>query len=166
LIERTAPAYDAAVIGEAGDVYHVGVIVPDIDKGMAEYSASMGLTWCALQDLQLPVLINGEPGTVRCRFTYSHQGTTYVELVEENPDTIWRVGDGLHHMGRWTGDLQGEMDQLEAAGLPVAMSGRSESSGKPSAFSYHRLSGGGYLELVDIRMKPAFERWMAGGDFA
>jgi Glyoxalase/Bleomycin resistance protein/Dioxygenase superfamily len=154
------------VIGEAGDVYHVGIIVPDIEKAMHEYSASMGLTWCSLQDRQLPVITDDGPGTVRSRWTYSHEGTTYVELVEENPDTIWRVADGLHHIGRWTADLRTELSQLVDAGLPVAMSGRSESSGKPAAFSYHRLPGGGYLELVDIRMKPAFERWMAGGDFA
>jgi hypothetical protein len=154
------------MIGEAGEIYHVGVIVPDIEAAIPAYTASTGLTWCKLQDWQLPVLIDGEPATVRSRFTYSHQGPTLVELVEENTETIWRVRDGLHHIGRWTADLRGDLARLEEAGLPVAMSGRSESSGKPSAFSYHLLPDGGYLELVDIRMKPAYERWMAGGDFA
>jgi hypothetical protein len=154
------------VYGEPGDAYHVGVIVPDIERAIADYSESMGLTWCRMQDQQLPVVLDGEPRTVRSRYTYSQQGPAYVELVEENPETIWRVGDGLHHLGRWTADLQADMDRLEAGGLPAAMTGRSRTSGRPWAFSYHRLPGGGYLELVDIRMKPAFERWMAGGDFA
>ena len=107
------------------------------------------------------------PGTVRSRFTYSHEGTTYVELVEENPDTIWRVGDGLHHVGRWTDDLRGELAALEAgrsAGRPCRAGASRAANRRRSAIT--GCPGGGYLELVDIRMKPAFERWMAGGDFA
>ena len=153
------------MIGEAGDVYHVASSSRN-SRGDGSTRRRHGLTWCPLQDWQLPVLTPEGPSTVRSRFTYSHEGTTYVELVQENPDTIWRLSDGLHHIGRWTADLRADMAALEAGGLPSAMSGRSESSGKPSAFSYHRLPDGGYLELVDIRMKPAFERWMAGGDFA
>jgi hypothetical protein len=144
----------------------VGVIVPDIEQAMIDYTASTGLTWCRYQEQELPVVLDGEPCTVVSRYTYSKEGPAYVELVEENPDSIWRIGDGLHHLGRWTGDLPADIERLESAGLPAAMTGRSRSSGRPWAFSYHRLPGGGYLELVDIAMKPAFERWMAGGDFA
>jgi hypothetical protein len=165
LIERDGPAYDAAVLGETGDVYHVGVIVPDLEEGMDRYSKAMGLTWCKVQELQLPVLTPDGPTSVVSRFTYSHQGP-YVELIDENLDTIWRVSDGIHHIGRWTDDLRGDLASLEAAGFPMAMCGRSETSGKAWAFSYHRLPDGGFLELVDIGMKPVFERWMAGGDFA
>ncbi|MGH9245424.1 MAG: VOC family protein [Acidimicrobiales bacterium] len=154
------------MIGGAGETYHAGVIVPDIEAAMQQYTSALGLTWCTLIDRDLPVIIAGGPETVRSRFTYSREGTTHLELVEENKETIWRVGDGLHHAGRWTEDLPNDMARLEAAGLPCAMSGRSTRSGRPSAFSYHSLPSGGYLELVEIRMQPAFDRWMAGGDFA
>jgi lactoylglutathione lyase len=132
--------------------HHVGVAVTDLEAAMREVGAARGLTWARVQDLTL----EGH----RIRFTYSIEGPPHVELLQGEPGGPWGVGAGphMHHVGLFTSDLEADRARLEAAGLTVDLAGR--------GFTYHSGPAGLRIELVDERARPAFERWLAGGDFA
>lgn len=139
------------------DMYHVGLVVPDVGAAMTQYGEALGFTWSAVGDTTLDVLVDGEARQARIAATYSLEGPPYLELVEERSGDVWAAGAlGLQHVGLWTDDLEGSVTRLEAAGL----SGRVRhlpQEGQPALFSYHDGGLGLWWELVSTDFRPRLE---------
>ena len=130
------------------DMYHVGVVVPDVRAAMAQYSEALGFTWSAVGDTTLDVLVDGRARQARIAATYSLEGPPYLELVEERSGAVWAAGAlGLQHVGLWTDDLDGSVARLDAAGLPGRVR-HLPGEGQPSLFSYHDGGAALWWELV------------------
>lgn len=144
--------------------YHVGIVVDDLEATMAAHTVAMGSEWASVQALTVELCDAEGCTSTPVRMTYTRQGPTYVELIEAVPGTVWTASEGVHHLGVWCDDVDAESRRLEAEGFaPLAWArGR---DGKRAWFAYHSVPGLGRLELVDRRSRPAFERWMAGGDY-
>jgi lactoylglutathione lyase len=147
------------------DVYHVGVRVDDLDAAMQELGEGLALTWAEVTHRDQRVWLPGEGATaIPLDFTYSCEGPQHIELLKGAAGSIWDARDwpGVHHMGVWVGDVAATTDQLVAAGwtLEIAQLPPEEGYG---AFTYVRAPSGFLLEPVSSAMKPAFERWWAGG---
>jgi hypothetical protein len=120
--------------------FHVCCIVADLDEAMEELSGALGLSWLVTRDRK--------SGDKRWRVVYSAEGPPFVELVEGSPGTPWHVTDGsrLHHMGRFTDDLEAGIAGLESAGGHVEVDGR-DISGR---WVYVRLPvSGALVELIE-----------------
>lgn len=120
--------------------FHVCSIVPDLEEAMAELTEAMGLHWHATRDRAA--------GDMRWRVVYSAEGPPFMELVEGQPGTPWHTPDGprLHHIGRFTQDLDTGIDVIERAGGHVETDGR-EISGR---WVYMRTPRSGVLiELIE-----------------
>jgi len=139
------------------DMYHVGVVVPDVRAAMTQYGDALGFTWSAVGDTTLDVLVDGEARKARIAATYSLEGPPYLELVEERSGAVWAAGAlGLQHVGLWTDDLEGSISRLEAAGLPGRVR-HVPGEGKPALFSYHDGGVGLWWELVSTAFRPRLE---------
>jgi catechol 2,3-dioxygenase-like lactoylglutathione lyase family enzyme len=139
------------------DMYHVGVVVPDVREAMARYSEALGFTWSAVDDSVLDVLVDGRPREARIAATYSMQGPPYLELVEERSGGVWATEAlGLQHVGLWTDDLAGSIERLDAAGLPGRVR-HVPAEGSPALFSYHDGGAGLWWELVSTAFRPRLE---------
>ncbi len=139
------------------DMYHVGVVVPDVGAAMATYGEALGFTWSAVGDTVLDVLVDGEARQARIAATYSLEGPPYLELVEERSGAVWAAGAlGLQHVGLWTDDLEGSVTRLEAAGLPGRVR-HVPREGQPALFSYHDGGAGLWWELVSTAFRPRLE---------
>jgi catechol 2,3-dioxygenase-like lactoylglutathione lyase family enzyme len=139
------------------DMYHVGVVVPDVREAMARYSEALGFTWSAVGDSVLDVLVDGRPREARIAATYSMQGPPYLELVEERSGGVWATEAlGLQHVGLWTDDLAGSIERLDAAGLPGRVR-HVPAEGSPALFSYHDGGAGLWWELVSTAFRPRLE---------
>ena len=145
------------------DVFHLGVVVEDLDASMRVLSDTLGLTWAPVQELSQTVRTGG--GAVLCdriRFTYSVEGAPHLELVDSEEQRVWRPAPGqLHHIGVFAEDLAGESARLAARGVPLELGGGARET--PLAFAYHLSPGGVRIELVDAARRPDFARWIAGG---
>ena len=118
------------------DMYHVGVVVPDVRAAMTRY---------------------GEARQARVAATYSLEGPPYLELVEERSGGVWAAAAlGLQHVGLWTDDLEGSITRFDAAGLPGRVR-HLPGEGKPALFSYHDGGAGLWWELVSTAFRPRLE---------
>jgi hypothetical protein len=146
------------------DMYHVGVVVPDVRAAMDSYSAAFGFTWSRVGDTTLDVLVDGRPREARIAATYSMEGPPYLELVEERSGAVWAADAlGLQHVGFWTDDLEGSIARLDAAGLPGRVR-HVPRAGHPALFSYHDGGAGLWWELVSTAFRPRLEQRLRAGE--
>lgn len=139
------------------DMYHVGVVVPDVRAAMAQYGEALGFTWSAIGDSRFDVLVDGSRQECRIAATYSLEGPPYLELVEELSGGVWAAQAlGLQHVGLWTDDLEGSAARFDAAGLPGRVR-HLPGEDQPALFSYHDGGAGLWWELVSAAFRPRLE---------
>jgi catechol 2,3-dioxygenase-like lactoylglutathione lyase family enzyme len=146
-------------------IYHVGVLVTDLEAAMADLGASLGVTWTNVEDRQMPVHYQGEDLTVGLRFCYSKEGPQHIELLQGEAGSYWdgTGRDGLHHTGIWTDNVTADTEALIAAGGTLEISrGRPDGAKGFGTFTYVRTVTGLLVELVDSAAKPRFESWWSG----
>ncbi|WP_420638844.1 VOC family protein [Candidatus Poriferisocius sp.] len=150
------------------DPFHAGIIVADVEEAMAQLSASDGLSWHSVQGFDLNLLVDGEVVTTSVRFTYSVEGPLQIELAQGPQGSFWDANQygGLNHLGYWTEDLHGDIRALQAGGCEVIYGGASDDGGLEGFAFLAPPTTGQRIELIDVAMRPAFDRWFAGGDFA
>ena len=103
------------------NLYHMGIVVPELTPAMSEMSEQMGLTWAPPRAFPVNIHEDGELRSYDVLATYSREGPPYFELIEAIGESVWSpamVG-GLHHIGVLAADPLAEIARLEAVGFEV-----------------------------------------------
>ncbi|MGC8511995.1 MAG: VOC family protein [Acidimicrobiales bacterium] len=148
------------------DMFHVGIRVPDLDDAMRNMTGAAALEWSSVQHRKQQIWLPGSGvGIVDLRFTYSSAGPVHLELLQGEPGSIWDAGDGPgpHHLGFWVDDVASTTEELLRQGWTLELAGRAPDEGY-GAFTYVRSPTGTIVEPVSTIVRPAFERWWAGGE--
>jgi hypothetical protein len=130
--------------------FHVCYVVPDLEAAMDELTRTIGTEWKEPRDR--------ESGDMRWRLVYSEGAPPFVELVEGQPGTPWYAPDGpyLHHIGRFTYDLDEGIREFEAVGGHIEVDGR-EISGR---WAYFRIpKSGALIELIEADDEARLSRF-------
>ena len=93
------------------DVFHIGIIVPNMEAGMEEISSRFGVTWPRPPGAA-EVLARTKEGTgpLSSRFVYSAEGPPWFELIEAVPGTVWAAqASNIHHIGAFVDDMDAEI---------------------------------------------------------
>ena len=146
------------------DVFHVGVVVEDLDDAMRALGGTLDLTWAPVQEREQVVRTgDGELRSDQIRFTYSVEGVPHLELIESATRRVWQPGPPgqLHHVGVFADDVAASSRRLAADGAPLEFGGGDADD--PAGFAYHLVPGGLRVELVEAARREQFARWMAGG---
>ena len=148
--------------------YHYGMVVANFDQALEELGVNLGLEWASVQRRNF--LVRQPNGVVEADFrvTYSTTGPPHFEIIEPTPGTIWdpHVAGGIHHLGYWSDDLRADSAALTRAGFRWQATYDNPDVEGPFGFTYHTMPGTQLrIELVDRARKPAFDGWMAGGEF-
>jgi hypothetical protein len=137
--------------GITASFFHTAVVVPDLEKAMAELGSATGAQWLPVQERP--------DGQDVIRVTFS-QVEPYVELIEGNTAGYWPTAEGPHldHLAYWTDAFQAECAHLTAMGLDREAGGTSVWGGN---WAYFRLRAAGIrIELCDVAGRDAFfQRW-------
>ena len=94
-----------------GDFYQVGVVVRNIEQGMAHYRDLLGLGPFMRIDTNYQARYRGWTGTIANRNAFTRWGKLYLEMVEpglgEGNAKEWlnTRGEGIFHLGYATDDL-------------------------------------------------------------
>jgi hypothetical protein len=137
------------------ELYHTGIVVEDLHPAMAEFSAALDLRWRPVSDRELPMWTPAGVLPFRIRRVYSESGPPHLEMIEAVPDRIWALPEGsrsaLHHLGYCSDDVAAVAAHLEQAGLIREIS--DVNPGGFNQFTYHRVPGGLFVELVTTRFR-------------
>jgi catechol 2,3-dioxygenase-like lactoylglutathione lyase family enzyme len=134
------------------DMYHLGIVVPDMDEALETYSASFGFHWTEVSQSTQDVLVAGNRQKTTIKACYSVEGPPYLELIEDVSGDVW--GDaayGMNHTGFWAEDIASVRDRLELSGLSALVVDASED---PPRFTYHKAANGMWIELVSPGFRP------------
>ncbi len=139
--------------------YHIGIVVPDLEAGLARLTELFGVTWGPIVEVDtLPIRdASGRELEVPNRLCYS-TSAPHLELIEEIPGTVWECNDysNLHHIGFWSESLTADSTRFSASECPLQICGR-DGNVAPTTFAYHRDPLGIRIELVDVDMKAIME---------
>jgi hypothetical protein len=146
----------------SGELYHVGIVVPDVESAMAHFTELLGVVWGPVVKTDAFDVRDGDGNdlTLPNKLCYS-TAPPYLELVEEVPGTVWVCNEhsNLHHIGFWTDALPSDSHAFSASQCPLQICGR-DGAQSPVQFAYHRDPLGVRFELVDASLKPMMEEFM------
>jgi len=132
-ISQGGSAMSAPFLGTSV-VTQIGILVHDIEKSAAAYSAFLGIDnpRRSITDVeeQAQTRYMGQPTQARAKLAFYNVGPNLqIELIEpdHNPST-WRHdldknGEGFHHIAFVIKDMKGQIKKLEANGMPLLQTG-------------------------------------------
>jgi len=131
------------------DLYHTGIVVPNLAAAARRLSGVAGYTWTDVVEGEVSIVTGQRSQTVALRFVYSVQAP-HLELIEEVPDTPWTASrdNAVHHLGYFTDDFESTRAALEVHEFTMEM-GNSTDDGRPNMFAYFLDTDGTRVELVD-----------------
>lgn len=146
--DRPAPALRAV------DLYHTGVVVPDLEASKAVLTEIAGYTWTQTLAADITVRLADGDHVLPLRYAYSLDAP-HVELVQEIPGTPWTATPhtAAHHLGYFCDDVRTTAEQLQEAGF--AMEACAVVDGvAPSVFAYLLDPSGVRVEIVERSRIP------------
>ena len=150
-----------------GQLYHVGIVVPDIEVAKAHLTDLLGISWGPVVHTEAVNVRSFDEGrgdgndlVVPNTLCYSVE-PPHIELVLELPGSVWECNEhsNLHHIGVWTDALPADSSRSSELRCPLQICGR-EGATAPTQFAYHRDPLGVRIELVDVAMKSMMEEFM------
>ena len=143
------------------DLFHTGIVVDDLDATRDWLTAVAGYRWCDEYAGDQVVETPAGELTVPIRLAYS-MSEPRLELVASVPGTVWVPADsGVHHLGYWSDDVDGDVATLVASGLEVEV--RATMPDGSGRFVYCRGPAGPRIELVSRKLAPVMTAWFATG---
>jgi catechol 2,3-dioxygenase-like lactoylglutathione lyase family enzyme len=147
---------------ELTDLFHVGIVVHDLDDAMGRYG-ELGIGPWATFDAEMPGVFRGREIVVGARVAFAESGPAYLELVQPTKGE-WTAsvflaerGEGAYHVGYWVDDLEATM--ARAVGIGYTIDVVSDRGG--FAYLGADRSAGMHIELVSVRNRPAIEQLVA-----
>lgn len=142
------------------DLYHTGIVVPDLDTAKARLSAVVGYRWTRPLTYTLPFRTATGISELTSTIVYSAQ-SPHVELVQEVPGSPWTAAPGhsAHHLGYFTDDLAETGRMLERNGFRFEMTA-AVSDSELAMFAYYVDEFGTRIEIVDRAVFPDFPAFL------
>jgi hypothetical protein len=143
------------------EMYHVGIIVPDVESGRKRLTELLGTVWGPVVETEMEVQDGeGQVAKIPLKMCYSTEAP-YLELIEERIGTVYVCNphSNLHHIGFFTGDLGPDSRALSGSRCPIDLAPSTEESAAVG-WVYHRDALGIRIELVDAASRPMMEEYM------
>jgi Glyoxalase/Bleomycin resistance protein/Dioxygenase superfamily len=139
----------------AEDLYHTGIVVPDLEAAMARFTALAGYQWITPLSYTLPFR-TAAAGTHEFTSTIVYStNSPHLELIQEVPGSPWVAAPGnpVHHLGYFTDNLANAARALEDNGLTFEATAAASDS-ELALFAYYVDAFGTRIEIVDRALFP------------
>jgi catechol 2,3-dioxygenase-like lactoylglutathione lyase family enzyme len=146
------------------ELFHVGIVVPDIEAAVTHFSDLLGISWGPIIEMDNPyttaageaVLLKGH------KLCYSTTGP-HLELIQEHPGSPWECNEhsNLHHIGFYSDSLEATSNKLTAARCPLEIVCRDPES-NTAAWWYHRDPLGVRIEFIEQSIMARMNETMLG----
>lgn len=153
----------------ATNLFHVGVLVRDMDEATGRFAAALGLTFKdpAIAHVDAFEQPSGM-SALDLRITWSVEGPPYLELLQsqDNDGLYGFHQEGLHHIGLWEPDPEALMQRLVAMGLRNEATQWTPEGRILATYTAPAEMYGTRLEFIEAGRRPGMEAWLAGGPWA
>lgn len=142
-----------------GDLYQVGVVVRNIDQGMAHYRTLLGLGPFMRIDTHYQARYRNWTGTIANRNAFTRWGQLYLEMIEpglgEGNAKEWlnTRGEGIFHLGYATDDLGQRPEGIEVCFETLSAL---TANGRPAVIHLDTVAQLGYF--VELSDKPLVDK--------
>ncbi|WP_055403528.1 MULTISPECIES: VOC family protein [unclassified Mycobacterium] len=142
------------------DLYHTGIVVPDLGAAMERLSALAGYRWISPMSYTLPFRTAEGVRELTSTIVYSLQ-SPHLELVQEVPGSPWTAapGNAVHHLGYFSDNLAESGRALEANGFTLEMTAEVPGADL-GLFAYYTDDSGARIEIVDRSLFPDFPAFL------
>jgi catechol 2,3-dioxygenase-like lactoylglutathione lyase family enzyme len=155
-----------------GALWHVGIVVDDLDATARELGATLGHSFTSVQEQEVTVVLGDRAAdscvleTTRVRWAATSGESPDWELIQAGSG-LWSTersrGQALHHLAYWSDDLEGDIARLRGQGYELEASG-DDVEGR-IRFAYLMAPGGIRLELGARHTQQAWDEWVSGRDY-
>ena len=152
----------------ATNLFHVGVLVPDLDEATARFTEVLGLTF---KDPAVAHVDRFEQMSrmeqLDLRITWSVEGPPHLELLEsqDNDGLYGRAREGLHHIGLWEPDPETLIERLLGLGLKKEATQYMPDDRILATYTEPNELYGTRLEFIEAGRRPGMEAWLAGEEW-
>lgn len=139
-------------------LHHIGMVVRDRDKTLANLSGALGFGPAFPFDGFFPdaVLANGERG-LALKGAFVWMRNTALEIVEPADDRsphydfLQERGEGLHHLAYWVDSVKDEIAKMGAGGVPpkILVDGTGPGNDVPWCYLEGEMAGSALVELIE-----------------
>jgi hypothetical protein len=147
------------------ELFHVGIVVPDIEAARAHLTALLGIRWGPVIETDNPFRwADGTDVTVAgFQLCYSLDGP-HLELITEQPGTPWVCNEhsNLHHIGFFADSVEQGSQRLSTGACPLEIAGWNPESGA-LGWTYHRDPLGVRIEIIDVAIASVMSELMLEG---
>ncbi len=113
-----------------GRVDQVGVVVRDAEKSAKYYEKFFGVdSFVFMEGEETARLGDGSEITIKGLLAFAQLGDVQIELIQilEGPsihvDFLKETGEGIHHVGIYTSNLDGDVERFKEKGINVLQEG-------------------------------------------
>jgi quinol monooxygenase YgiN/catechol 2,3-dioxygenase-like lactoylglutathione lyase family enzyme len=147
--------------------FHTGIVVPDLEKAVARYSAVLGIQFTEPAVFDVPRLEDPEPHEFKLTAVMSMTEPPYYELIQAEGDGIVSAAQcgGILYYGLYESDIAGRLEQLRAQDVAIDALFRMDGDRPPFAMITGPDLLGGRIEYVDISDREPLTEWVRTGKF-
>jgi catechol 2,3-dioxygenase-like lactoylglutathione lyase family enzyme len=150
----------------APELFHVGILVADLDEAIARWSKALGLRFAPVMGQEVTVK-DPEPHKDTASAAYSLDGPPYIELVQARPTGHLSLeangGEGLHHLGLWAAPHADYVKSPLGVALPPVVSICSFTDEPDMWLTDRTALNGVTLEMVSDVMRPGLAAMLGAG---
>lgn len=157
-LPQTVSASGSALLTGRATLFHIGLVVADMNSAKDVLSAERGIRWKDVGPRTFDLVLQGIPQTIVLHIAHSTGATPRIELIEAIPGTIWADPHETraHHHCYWTEDGEGLCREIESAGGDRLLGSVGDGSG------YFRLPDASIVEIVGADTYHRLIAWIDG----
>ncbi|MFI7324991.1 VOC family protein [Streptomyces rubiginosohelvolus] len=138
-------------------LFHVGIVVSDLDNALADYERRWGVKADRLTDLDFhDALLHGEPVSSSARYGFINTGASQIELIQplsgRSPYTefLQSNGEGVHHLAYVVDSVDEHLSTLREVGENVRVIFDATAAGQARFVYLDGLAHGPIIELIEM----------------
>ena len=146
--------------------FHIGFVVPDIEKAMAHYSKVLGVKFTRPSNMTSyvtgPDNVTYEQDVVA---VYSRSKAPYYELIQASGDGIYseKYANQIFYFGIWESNMEQRLKTMAEQGIGAEAIMRTKEDGPPIAIITEPDIMGSRIEYVSTTLWLPVKAWVLTG---
>jgi quinol monooxygenase YgiN/catechol 2,3-dioxygenase-like lactoylglutathione lyase family enzyme len=147
--------------------FHIGVVVPDLERAIARYSDVLGVKFTESATFHIPRLEDPDPHPGQLVAAFSMTQPPYLELIQADGNGIISVSNSgkILYFACWEADMAGRIRHLKEQNIGIDALFRMDAVSPPFAMITAPDLFGARIEYVDEADRVPIEEWVLTGKY-